>query len=52
MIKIDISQIQDFIPKGGVEAMESAVKESILKLENGNGAGNDFIGWMNLASKT
>ena len=52
MIKIDISQILDFIPKGGIGALESDVKESILKLENGSGAGNDFIGWMNLASKT
>ena len=52
MIKIDISQIQNFIPKDGIATLESVVKESILKLENGSGAGNDFIGWMNLASKT
>jgi len=52
MIKIDISQIQGFIPKDGIKALESDIKESILKLENGSGAGNDFIGWMNLASKT
>jgi len=52
MIRIDISQIQDFISKDGIKALEPEVKESILKLENGNGAGNDFIGWMNLASKT
>ncbi|MCQ2068607.1 MAG: glucose-6-phosphate isomerase [Bacteroidaceae bacterium] len=52
MIRIDISQIQGFISKDGIKALEPEVKESILKLENGNGAGNDFIGWMNLASKT
>ena len=32
--------------------MEPEVKEAILKLEKGTGAGNDFIGWMDLASKT
>ena len=52
MIKIDISQIQNFIPQGEIKALEPEIKDSILKLENGSGAGNDFIGWMNLASKT
>ena len=51
MIKIDISQIRDFIPKNEIKALEPEIKDAILKLENGNGAGNDFIGWMNLASK-
>ena len=52
MIKIDISQIHDFIPGNGIKALEPSIKDAILALENGNGAGNDFIGWMNLASKT
>ena len=52
MIKIDISQIQKFIPESAVKALEPDVKDAIRKLENGNGAGNDFIGWMDLASKT
>ena len=52
MIRIDISQIKGFIGKDDLKALEPEVKESILKLENGNGAGNDFIGWMDLASKT
>ena len=51
MIKIDISQIRDFIQKNEIKALEPEIKDAILKLENGNGAGNDFIGWMNLASK-
>ena len=51
MIKIDISQIQKFIPEGAVKALEPEVKAAVQKLENGSGAGNDFIGWMNLASK-
>ena len=51
MIKIDISQIQKFTPEGAFKALEPEVKVAIQKLENGSGAGNDFIGWMNLASK-
>ena len=52
MIKIDISRILDFIPQSEIKAFEPQVKDAILKLENGSGAGNDFIGWMNLASKS
>ncbi|MBO6078706.1 MAG: glucose-6-phosphate isomerase [Bacteroidaceae bacterium] len=51
MIKIDISRILDFIPKNEIAALEPEVKDAVLALENGSGAGNDFIGWMNLASK-
>ncbi|MBR4793679.1 MAG: glucose-6-phosphate isomerase [Bacteroidaceae bacterium] len=52
MIKIDISQIQNYIPQNAVKALEPEIKDAILKLENGTGAGNDFIGWTDLASKT
>ncbi len=52
MIKIDISQIQKFIPESAIKALEPEVMDAIRKLENGSGAGNDFIGWMDLASKT
>ena len=50
MIKIDISRVRDFVSLSQVNALEPEIKEAILKLENGTGAGNDFIGWMNLAS--
>jgi glucose-6-phosphate isomerase len=50
MIKVDISKIQGFVPCDGIKALEQEIRDSILLLENGNGAGNDFIGWMNLAS--
>ena len=52
MIRIDISQVKGFIPAGGMVALEPEVKEAIAKLENGTGAGNDFIGWTDLASRT
>lgn len=50
MIKIDISRVRDFVSLSQVNALEPEIKEAILKLENGTGAGNDFIGWLNLAS--
>ena len=52
MIKIDVSQALGFVSSGAVKALEPEVKNAILALENGTGAGNDFIGWMNLASGT
>ena len=52
MIKIDISKIQNFIPRNGIEVLEQELKDALLALENGSGAGNDFIGWLNLASNT
>ena len=52
MIKVDISQVKGFVSDKEIKALEPEVKEAILKLEKGTGAGNDFIGWMDLASKT
>ena len=52
MIKVDISQIQSCVSAQDIKALEPQVSEAILKLENGTGAGNDFIGWTDLASKT
>ena len=52
MIKVDISQVQGFVSEKEIKGLEPEVKEAILKLEKGTGAGNDFIGWMDLASKT
>lgn len=51
MIRVDISQTEGFISSNEIKAIEPQVRDAIIKLENGSGAGNDFIGWMNLASK-
>lgn len=50
MISIDYSAIESFLPAGAVKALEPEVRNAIIKLEEGTGEGNDFIGWMNLAS--
>ena len=52
MVKIDISQVYGFVPESSVKALEPEIMSAIKKLEDGNGEGNDFIGWMNLASQT
>ena len=50
MVTIDCSAIESFVPAGAVQALEPEVKSALEKLENGTGEGNDYIGWMNLAS--
>ena len=52
MLKVDISQVQNFVSEKEIKELEPEVREAILKLEKGTGAGNDFIGWTDLASKT
>ena len=51
MIRVDFSQIESFISPDGIKLLEPEIKDAIVKLEKGTGAGNDFIGWMDLASK-
>lgn len=50
MIKVDISEILDFVPEKDVAALEPEVKAAIDMLEKGTGKGNDFTGWLDLAS--
>ena len=52
MIKVDISQIQNFVSENEVKAFEPQVKDALSKLENGTGEGSDFTGWLDLASST
>ena len=52
MIKIDYSGILGFVPEQAVLALEPEAKSAIETLEKGTGLGNDYIGWMNLASGT
>ena len=52
MIKVDISKIRDFVEWDAVKALEPEVKKALEMLEHGTGEGNDYIGWMDLASRT
>ena len=51
-ISVDISKIKDFIPENKLNSLESTVIEHQQKLHNKTGAGNDFLGWINLPSST
>lgn len=52
MIKLDISQIKQSVTMSDIAAMESEAMSAIRTLEEGSGLGNDYIGWLNLASST
>ena len=52
MIRVDISKILNFVGKDEVKALEPEVNKAIEMLEHGTGEGNDYIGWMDLASRT
>lgn len=50
MIKLNIEKTLGFISKKNVLAYEAQVKAAQEALENGTGAGNDFLGWLHLPS--
>lgn len=49
-ISIDISKTGSFIAPGDVKKLEGDVLACEQKLHDGTGAGNDFLGWLNLPS--
>ena len=50
-IKLDISRALYYAEKQ-YEGNEAAAREAITKLDEGTGAGSDFIGWVKLPSET
>ena len=50
MIKLDISQTACGVDIAEIDALKNAAVESNKLLHNGQGAGNDFLGWVNLPS--
>lgn len=49
-INLNIEKVFGFVPKEQIFAQEAKANESIATLHNGNGAGNDFLGWLHLPS--
>lgn len=49
-ISIDFSKTKGFIADGAVQQIEKEVLAAQQKLHDKSGAGNDFLGWLNLAS--
>ena len=48
MIKIDTSKLEKFIGANEVENIKSTVENAAKTLEEKSGAGNDFLGWIDL----
>ena len=51
-IKVNISNAFGAISEGTVSGMLPEASEALSKVENGTGAGNDFLGWVKLPSET
>ena len=49
-INLNIEKVFGFVPKEQIFAQEAKANECIANLHNGNGAGNDFLGWLHLPS--
>lgn len=49
-MKLNIAKAEQFLKEGAVAAYEPQVKAAMETLEQGTGAGNDFLGWLHLPS--
>lgn len=49
-ISLNIDKVGKFLSQEGIASYEPRVKAAMDTLENGTGAGNDFLGWLHLPS--
>ena len=47
-LNLDLSKAFDFVSEDELMKMEAEVNSAVKTLEEGTGAGNDFLGWINL----
>lgn len=47
-ISLDLSKVAPYLATSEIDYMEDMVKSAHDKLHNGTGAGNDFLGWIDL----
>ena len=50
MINLDISKVYDFVSKSEIAKLKKEMEQYNRMLQEKNGAGNDFLGWVNLPS--
>lgn len=50
ILKIDTSKISNAVSSAEVNSLKASADKSNALLHNGQGAGNDFLGWVNLPS--
>ncbi|MFO7615861.1 MAG: glucose-6-phosphate isomerase [Bacteroidales bacterium] len=51
-LTIDLSHALPFLPSGTLEKLEPALRKAEAQLMNRTGAGNDFLGWLDLPSRS
>ncbi|MBI4714339.1 MAG: glucose-6-phosphate isomerase [Nitrospirae bacterium] len=51
-IQLKIENILPFLPLDEIQRLEPRVREIHERMEKGEGAGNDFLGWLHLPSRT
>lgn len=49
-LKLDTSRVASFVGANVVNDMKAEIEAAMKKLHEGSGAGNDFLGWLNLPS--
>ncbi len=51
-INVNIKDVLGFVPEAQIEALDSAAADGLEKLHNASGEGNDFLGWLDLPTRT
>lgn len=51
-IQVNIKNVLGAVSEADINALDAAAADGLLKLHNGTGAGNDFLGWLDLPSRT
>jgi glucose-6-phosphate isomerase len=50
-MKLSIKNIHNFVSENEISALKTSAEKSLKMLHNKTGAGNDFLGWVNLPSQ-
>jgi len=51
-LSIDIKNVLGTISRGDIDNLDTKAADALDKVLNGTGAGNDFLGWVNLPTET
>ena len=51
-IKIDLKNILRFVPANALNSIQTEAVTALHTVDNATGAGNDFLGWVNLPAET
>ncbi len=51
-IQVNIKNVLGTVSEADINALDAAAADGLQKLHNGTGAGNDFLGWLDLPTRT